>query len=309
MKVAIIGAGNVGSTSAMRIAEKGLADVVMVDIKQGLARAKALDISDSAHISTHEFKITGSENFSEIKGAAIVAVTAGLSRKPGMKREELLSKNKEIIQGVAGHIKKHAPKSIVIVVTNPLDVMSYIMLKECGFSKKKVLGMAGDLDTSRFIGLVAEELGAKTSEIAALVMGSHGETMVPVISKTTISGRSIRELLSKEAIEGLVSKTKRRGAEIVSLLKQGSAYYAPSAAVADLTESILTNRKRVHCVSACLNGEYDLKDIFIGVPAVIGEAGVEEILDVDLTEEEKKAFERSAEAVKANIALLKSKKE
>jgi len=309
MKVAIIGAGNVGSTSAMRVAEKGLADVVMVDVKQGLARAKALDISDAAHLVMHEIKITGTEAFSEIKGAAVVVVTAGLPRKPGMKREELLFKNKEIIQGVAGHIKNYAPKSVVIVVTNPLDVMSYIMFKECGFSRKKVLGMAGDLDASRFIGLIAEELGAKRSTIAALVMGSHGETMVPVISKTTVSASPIGQLLSKEAIEELVSKTKKRGAEIVSLLKQGSAYYAPSAAVADLTESILANRKRVHCVSAYLNGEYGLKDIFIGVPAVIGEAGVEEILDIGLTEKEKKAFERSAEAVKANIALLKLKKE
>ena len=306
MKVAIIGAGNVGSTSAMRIVEKGLAEVVMIDIKQGLARAKALDISDAAHITMHEFKITGTEDFSEIKGAAVVVVTAGLPRKPGMKREELLSKNKEIIQEVAAHIKKYAPKSVVIVVTNPLDVMSYVMLEECGFSGKNVLGMAGDLDASRFIGLIAEKLGAKTSEIAALVMGSHGETMVPVISKTTVSGRSIEQLLSKETIEELVSKTKKRGAEIVSLLKEGSAYYAPSAAVADLTESILANRKRVHCVSACLNGEYGMKDIFIGVPAVIGEAGVEQILDIDLSAEEKKAFKRSAEAVKANIALLRN---
>lgn len=309
MKVAIIGAGNVGSTAAMRIAEKHLADVVMVDVKKGLARGKAFDITDSSYIIRHEVEVSGTEDFSAIKDSSVVVVTAGLTRKPGMKREELLAKNSEIVRSVSANIKEYAPQSIVIVVTNPLDVMTYVTLKECGFSNKNVFGMAGDLDTSRFIGLVAEKLKVKKSSIGSIVMGSHGDTMVPVISQTKVAGSPLERLLSKKDIEGLIKMTKTRGAEVVALLGQGSAYYAPSAAIADLVESILTDRKSLHCVSALLEGEYGISDICIGVPAIIGKSGIEEILRIDLLNNEKKAFERSARAIQKSLKLIKKQEE
>lgn len=304
-KISIIGAGNVGSTLAMRIAERGLADVVIVDIKEGVAKARSLDISDAASIIGYESKVYGTENFNEIRDSSLVVITAGFPRNPGMKREELLSKNKKIIESVSLHIKKYASNSIVIVVTNPLDIMTYITYKTCGFSKNRVLGMAGDLDTSRFIELIAQKLSIKKSSIVTLVMGSHGDTMVPVISHTKVSGNPLEQMLSKKEIDILVKDTKIRGAHIVSLLGQGSAYFAPSAAIAELIESVLTDAKKVHCVSAFLKGEYGLSDICIGVPARVGRNGIEEILEIDLSPDEKEAFKHSAKIIKDNLVYAK----
>jgi len=224
-----------------------------------------------------------------------------------MKREELLAKNKDIIATVGKHIKKYVPKSIVIVVTNPLDVMSYVMLKETKFAKERVFGMAGDLDAARFAGLVALRLNERRSSISTIVMGSHGQTMVPVVSQAKVAGSPLDRLLPKEELDKLVQAAKNRGAEIVSLLGQGSAYYAPSACVANLIESVVTNRKRVHCVSTLLSGEYGLDEVCIGVPAIIGSNGIEEILEIDLSAEEKKAFRHSAGTIKGNIDLIKDK--
>jgi len=304
MKVAIIGAGNVGSTTAMRIAERGLADVVMIDIKKGSARAKALDITDAASMIGHEAVVAGTEDFGELKDSSVVVITAGFPRKPGMAREELLAKNSAIVKDVCGNIKRYAPTAIVIVVTNPLDIMTYVTLEECGFPKQRVLGMAGDLDTSRFKGLIAEKLSSQRSAITGIVMGSHGDTMVPVISRTRVSGEPLDTLLSKEDLDGLIVRAKKRGAEIVSLLGQGSAYYAPSAAAAGLVESVIKDRKSTHCVSALLEGEYGLSDICIGVPAIIGRNGIEEIVKVELSPEERKGLVRSAKAIRDTIQLL-----
>jgi len=296
-KVTIIGAGNVGSTSAMRIAEEGLADVLMIDVKKGLAEAKALDIMDAASIVGHEARISGSEDFSRMKGSSVVVVTAGFPRMPGMKREELLAKNKDIVTAVSFKIKEYARDSIVILVTNPLDVMTYVALKECGFSKKKVFGMAGDLDASRFKALLAEEINVDRASIETIVMGSHGDTMVPVISQTKVLNKPLTQVLSSKEINELIKRTKARGAEIVSLLGQGSAYYAPSAAIAGLLKDVLGDGGGIHCVSALVEGEYGLGDISIGVPAKIGPGGIGEILQVELSAEEAKALRRSAEEI------------
>lgn len=304
MKVAIIGAGNVGSTAAMRIAEKGLADVVMIDIKKGSAKAKALDITDAASIIGHEIVVAGTEDFAGLKDSSVVVITAGFPRKAGMAREELLAKNAAIVRDVCGNIKKYAPAAIVIVVTNPLDIMTYVTLKECGFPRQRVLGMAGDLDTSRFKGLIAEKLSSQRSAIKSIVMGSHGDTMVPVISRTKISEEPLDALISKKDLDGLIARTKKRGAEIVSLLGHGSAYYAPSAAVAGMVESIIKDSRKTHCVSALLEGEYELSDICIGVPAIIGRSGIEEIVKIELSPEERKALERSAKAIRDTIQIL-----
>lgn len=305
VKIAIIGAGNVGSTLAMRIAERCFADVVMVDVRGEFAQAKSLDLSDAAYILGHESNIFGTDNFEAIKNSSVVIVTAGFPRTPGMSREELLLKNKKIIEKVSVNIKKYAPNSIIIIVTNPLDVMTYVALKACGFSKNKVFGMAGDLDTSRFVELIAQKLKTKRSSVSTVVMGSHGDTMVPVISHTKVAGKPIDELLSGEEIDNLIEATKNRGAQIVSLLKQGSAYYAPSAAVLDTVETIIDDKKKAHCVSAFLENEYGLVDICIGVPAKIGKNGIEEILEIELSDEEKSIFRQSARVIKKNLELIK----
>jgi len=305
VKIAIIGAGNVGSTLAMRIAERCLADVVMVDVRGEFAQAKSLDLSDAAYILGHESNIFGTDNFEAIRDSSVVIVTAGFPRTPGMSREELLAKNKKIIEKVSFNIKKYALNSIIIIVTNPLDVMTYVALKASGFSKNKVFGMAGDLDTSRLVDLIAQKLKTKRASISTIVMGSHGDTMVPVISHTKVAGKPIGELLSREEIDNIIKVTKNRGAQIVSLLEQGSAYYAPSAAVLDTVETIIDDKKKAHCVSAFLEKEYGLVDICIGVPAKIGKNGIEEILEIELSDEEKNAFRRSANAIKRNLELIK----
>lgn len=303
-KITVVGAGAVGSTLAMRIAEKGLADVVLVDILKNIAQGKALDILDASPVIGQEQDLVGTDDYSLIKGSQIVVITAGLPRKPGMTREELISKNAAIVKDVAEKVKANAPDAIVILVTNPLDTMTYFARKVTGFKRERVFGMAGILDSARFAMLAAAELKVPRSSIKALMLGSHGDTMVPALSHTTVSGKPIKNLLSADALDRIIKRSRDRGAEIVALLGTGSAYYSPSASVLPLIEAILNDTKETLAVSACLDGEYGLKDLAIGVPCKIGANGIEKIEEIPLTEDEKKAFIASAQAIKKTIELL-----
>jgi malate dehydrogenase len=298
MKIAVIGAGAVGATLAQRIIESSAADVVLVDILKNVARGKALDMLDASPVVGHEKDIFGTDDYADIKGCSIVVITAGLPRKPGMTRDDLVLKNAAIVRDVAGNLKKYAPGSIVIVVTNPLDTMTYLALKVTGFGMRKVMGMAGLLDGARFTNLLAAELKVPRKSVRTLMLGSHGDTMVPVISKTTVSGKKVTALLPKERIDAISKRTADRGAEIVSLLGSGSADYSPSAAVLKMIKAITGNKRETLVASAYLDGEYGLKDICIGVPCIIGRKGIEKVVDIDLSEEEKKAFLASANAIR-----------
>lgn len=304
MKISVIGAGNVGATLAQRIIEKDLADVAMIDIAGNIARGKALDLLDASPITGHDRAITASEDYGDIKGSSVVVITAGFPRKPGMSREELIAKNAGIVRDASSKIKAHAPDSIVIVVTNPLDSMTYLAYKSTGFKSDRVFGMAGVLDGSRLAALLAGELKCPRSSVKTYVLGSHGDTMVPVLSQTTVGGKPVSSVLSREKLDAIVKRTCDRGAEIVALLGSGSAYYSPSAAVAKMLEAIVKDTGETLAVSAYLNGEYGLKDIYIGVPAQIGKAGIRRIVELGLSDEEKASFERSAGAIRSSIELL-----
>jgi len=303
-KVAVIGAGAVGATLAQRIIESGLADVVLVDILKNVAAGKALDLLDASPVVGHDRNIVGTDDYAAIKGSDVVVVTAGLPRKPGMTREELIAKNASIVRAVSEKIKIHAPSAILIIVTNPLDVMTYLALKTTGFGSKKVLGMAGALDGSRMAYLIADELKVKRSSVETLVLGSHGDTMVPILSKTFISGKPVAGLINKDKLDGIVKRTCDRGAEIVALLGTGSAFYSPSAAVFEMLKAIDGDTKQAMAVSAHLSGEYSLDGICIGVPCVIGKAGIEKVIEIELSKEEREAFLKSARAIKSSIDLL-----
>lgn len=300
-KVSVIGAGAVGATLAMRVAEAGLADVVLLDILKDVALGKSLDIGDASPVIGHERAILGANDYAAIDGSAIVVITAGLPRKPGMTREELISKNASIVKEVSNNIKAYAPSSIVMVVTNPLDAMTYLALKTTGFKREHVFGMAGVLDGSRFIQLIADELKVKRSSVQTYVLGSHGDTMVPILSETRVSGRPIQELLPKERIDDIIKRTRNRGAEIVSLLGAGSAYFSPSAAAFRMINAVINDTKETLVVSAYLNGEYGLKDVPIGVPCKIGRLGIEKIVEINLSKEERAAFLRSAQSIRKSI--------
>lgn len=303
-KVSIIGAGAVGATLAHRVLESGIADVVLLDIFKNIALGKAMDLSDASSIVAHERSIIGTDDYKDIESSDIVVITAGLPRKPGMTRDELISKNASIIRLVALKVKAHAPSSIVIMVTNPLDVMTYLTYKVTGFPRSRVIGMAGLLDGSRFIYLIASELGAPRSSIETYVLGSHGDTMVPLISKTKVGAKLVTEIMAGGKLQAIVKRTCDRGAEIVSLFGSGSAYYSPSAAVFKMIESILKDKKDTLAVSAYLEGEYGLRDLCIGVPCKIGSGGIEKIVEFDISGPEKTALARSAEAIKALNKLL-----
>ena len=303
-KISIIGAGAVGATLAHRVLESGIADVVLLDILKNVALGKAMDLSDASSIVAHERSIIGTDNYKDIESSDIVIITAGLPRKPGMARDELISKNAGIIRLVALKVKAHAPSSIVIVVTNPLDVMTYLTYKVTGFPKSRVIGMAGILDGSRFIYLIASELVAPRSSIETYVLGSHGDTMVPLISKTRVGAKLVTEIMASEKLQAIVKRTCDRGAEIVSLFGSGSAYYSPSAAVFKMIESILKDKKETLAVSAYLEGEYGLRDLCIGVPCKIGSGGIDKIVELDISGPEKAALTRSAEAIKTSNKLL-----
>jgi len=303
-KVSVIGAGFVGATLAQRIIEGNIADVVLVDIAGNIAAGKALDMSDAAPIVGHERTILGTTRYEEIRDSDIVVITAGLARKPGMTREDLIAKNAAIMKDVCANIKKYTPSSIVIVVTNPLDSMTYLAQKCTGSSREKVFGMAGILDGSRFIQLLSEKLRVPRSSITTYMLGSHGDTMVPVISQTFVSGKPVKDMISAQDLEKIIERTRDRGAEIVSLLGTGSAYYSPSAAVFSMIKAISDDAKDILVVSACLSGEYGLNDLSIGVPCKIGRKGIVQIVEIDLSSEEKEALLRSAQSIKSSTKLL-----
>lgn len=303
-KVSIIGAGQVGATLALLIAKKELADVVLVDVVDGIPQGKALDLNELAPIEGYSVKITGTNNYEDIKDSDIVVITAGLPRKPGMSRDDLLKTNAGIIKEVSLNIKKYAKDSKIIVVTNPLDVMSYLTLKTTGFSKTSVIGMAGVLDSARFSYFIAGELKVSVKDVNTMVLGSHGDSMVLIPRYTTVSETPITELLPEDKIKEIIDRTKNAGAEIVSLLKTGSAFYAPAGSISIMVESILNDEKRIVSASVLLSGEYGIEDTFIGVPVKLGKNGIEEIIEIDLTIEEKKAFEKSAIDIKEGIRKL-----
>ncbi|MGO8987798.1 MAG: malate dehydrogenase [bacterium] len=304
-KISIIGAGFVGATAAHWAAEKELGDVVLVDILEGIPQGKALDLLQASPVEGFDSRVVGSNSYEETKDSDIVIVTSGVPRKPGMSREDLLEINKKIIETVVGQVVEKSPKSILIMVTNPLDTMTYLAFKKSGFQKQRVMGMAGILDTARFKTFIAVELGVSVEDIQALLLGGHGDEMVPLPRYTTVSGIPLPQLLPKETIDRLVERTRKGGGEIVNLLKTGSAFYAPSAAAIQMTEAILKDKKRILPCCAYLEGEYGLKDICFGVPVKLGAAGVEAVIELQLTEEEKKLVAKSAESVKKSIAELK----
>ncbi len=305
-KVAIIGAGFVGGTAAMRIAESGLANVILLDVVESIAKAKAYDLEDARYSLGHDTRVEGSGDMSLMNNADVVVVTAGLPRKPGMTREDLLLKNSKIMGDVCKYIVQFAPNSIVIIVSNPLDAMTYMALKKTGFPASRVFGMGSNLDTSRFANLISKKLFVSTDFIEALVIGSHGESMLPLPRFCKVRGKALTELLDEGEIESLVKRTKERGAEIVSLYGSGSAYMAPSAAIQEIVEAILTGHSQELPVSAYLDGEYGQYDVCVGVPAKIGSGGIEKIIELELIEEEKEAFEVSARSIKDAIKSLNS---
>jgi malate dehydrogenase len=304
-KVSIIGAGFVGATAAHWAAEKELGDVVIVDIIDGLPQGKALDLFEASPIEGFDAKVIGTNGFEETKGSDVVIITSGVPRKPGMSREDLLDINKKIIESVVTQVVEKSPNAILIMVTNPLDTMTYLALKKSGFPRERVMGMAGVLDTARFRAFIAMELGVSVEDIQALLLGGHGDEMVPLPRYTTVSGIPLSQLLSKDAVDKLVDQTRKGGGEIVNLLKTGSAFYAPSAGAVQMAEAILKDKKRILPCCVYLNGEYGLKDICFGVPVKLGAKGIESIIQLELTEEEKKLLAKSAESVRKTIAELK----
>jgi malate dehydrogenase len=306
MKVSVIGAGNVGAKAVYCLAEKNLADIVMVDVVEGLAASKALDFLHAAPLRGYEVRIRGTTDFAEIRDSDVVVLTAGIARKPGMDRMDLLKTNVGIARSAARAMAEHCPNAIVVVVTNPLDVIAMAVLRESGFALKRVIGMAGVLDSTRLRWFVAEKLGVWPGDVAAMVLGGHGDEMVPVPGYTSVGGIPITQLLSAPEVDALVKRTRTGGAEIVGLLKTGSAFYAPGASAAKMVEAIIKDEKRLIPASAYLRGEYGYRDIFLGVPVILGRNGVERIVELPLTEGEKKALDASAEAVRKGVRELDS---
>jgi malate dehydrogenase len=304
-KISIIGAGFVGATAAHWAAEKELGNVVLVDILEGIPQGKALDLFQASPVEGFDAKVIGSNGYEETIDSDVVIVTSGVPRKPGMSREDLLEINKKIIGLVVAEVVKKSPQAILIMVTNPLDTMTYLAFKRSGLPKQRVMGMAGILDTARFKAFIAMELNVSVEDIQALLLGGHGDEMVPLPRYTTISGIPLSQLLPKETIDRLVDRTRKGGGEIVNLLKTGSAFYAPSAAAIQMTEAILKDKKRILPCCVYLDGEYGLKDICFGVPVKLGANGVESIIELQLTDEEKKLVAKSAESVKKSIMELK----
>jgi malate dehydrogenase len=304
-KISIIGAGFVGATAAHWAAEKELGDVVLMDILEGIPQGKALDLFEASPIEGFDARVVGTKGYEETKDSDVVIVTSGVPRKPGMSREDLLEINKKIIESVVTQVVEKSPKAILIMVTNPLDSMTYLAYKKSGFPKERVMGMAGVLDTARFRAFIAMELGVSVEDIQTLLLGGHGDEMVPLPRYTTVSGIPLSQLLPKETIDRLVDRTRKGGGEIVNLLKTGSAFYAPSAGAVQMAEAILKDKKRILPCCVYLDGEYGLNDICFGVPIKLGIKGVESIIELQLTQEEKALVAKSAESVKKSIAELK----
>ncbi len=303
-KITIVGAGNVGATAAHWAASKELGDVYLVDIVEGMPQGKSLDLMQAAPVEKFDAVVKGTDNYKDTADSDVVVVTAGLPRKPGMSRDDLLAANAKIVKGVVEQIASYSPDCVLIIVSNPLDVMAYLAKSVSGFPKERVFGMAGILDTARFCTFVGMELGVSVEDIQAMVLGGHGDSMVPLPRYTTVAGIPITELMPADRIESLIERTRNGGGEIVSLLKTGSAYYAPSAAVIQMVEAVLKDKNRVVPCAAYLEGEYSLNDVYVGVPTVIGHGGVKKIIEIKLTDDERAALHKSAEEVKENIKKL-----
>ncbi len=305
-KVTIVGAGNVGATAAQRIFDRGYADVVLVDIVEGLPQGKALDMLEAGPILGSDASVIGSNGYEETADSDIVVITSGIARKPGMSRDDLLLTNMRIVTGVVEEVVRRSPKCILLPVTNPLDAMAQRAYQVSGFPKQRVVGMAGILDTARFRTFLAEELDVSVNSVSALVLGGHGDTMVPVVGSTSVGGTPITRLLPKERIGEIVQRTRDGGAEIIGLLKTGSAYYAPSASIAQMVEAILLDKNEVLPCTAYLEGEYGISGLYVGVPVKLGAGGVEEIIEFDLSLEEDQALKRSADAVRELVQVMES---
>jgi malate dehydrogenase len=303
-KITIVGAGNVGATCAHWAAAKELGDIVLIDVVEGIPQGKALDLMEAAPIEGFDAIITGTNDYADTAGSDIVVVTAGIARKPGMSRDDLVATNNKIVKSVTEQIVKTSPDAFIIVVTNPLDVMTYVVCKTSGFSPNRVFGMSGILDSARFRTFVACELGISFEDVTTFVLGGHGDDMVPLVRYTYAGGIPIEKLIKRERIDALVERTRKGGGEIVNYLKTGSAFYAPSASVVQMIEAILKDKKRILPVAAYLQGEYGVRDICLGVPAIIGGNGVEKIIEVDLTPEEKAMLDKSIQSVQKVIAIL-----
>lgn len=304
-KITVVGAGHVGATTAQRVAEKELAqEVVLLDIIEGIPQGKGLDQFQSAPIEGFDSRIVGTNDYGPTAGSGIFIVTAGIARKPGMSRDDLVKTNAGIVKSVCEQIKDAAPDAIVIIVSNPLDVMCYVAKEVTGFPRERVIGMAGVLDTARYRAFLAAELDVSVEDIQAMVLGGHGDSMVPLVSYTTVSGIPVTQMMDRKKLEEIVDRTRKGGAEIVGLLKTGSAYYAPSAAAAQMAEAIVKNKKRILPCAAWLEGEYGLKDLYLGVPCKLGENGIERIIEVELSSKEQVALNKSADVVRGLLSTV-----
>jgi len=303
-KITVVGAGNVGATLVQRLAERDYADLVMVDIVEGLPQGKALDLREAGPVLGYDSHVTGTNGYRETAGSDICVITSGLPRKPGMSRDDLVETNMKIVRDVTQKLVKASPKTILIVVSNPLDAMCHVAIKTSAFPRQRVIGMAGILDTARFRSFIAEELDVSVRDVAAYVLGGHGDTMVPLTRYTTVAGVPVEQLIDKERLREIVQRARDGGAEVVALLKTGSAFYAPSAAVAEMVDAIVLDQKRILPCAAQLNGEYGYKGLFIGVPCKLGAKGLEEVISIELSAAEKKALDKSAAAVKELVTVV-----
>ena len=303
-KVTVIGAGNVGATTAQRIAEAGLADVVLIDIVEGLPQGKGLDLAEAAPVVAHDAAVLGTNDYADTAGSDVIVVTSGLARQPGMSRDDLLTKNAGIVRSVVEQAAGSLPEAIIVVVTNPLDAMCHVAMDASGFPRERVIGMAGVLDSARFRTFIARELGVSVEDTHAFVLGGHGDTMVPLSRYSTVAGVPITELLPADRVQALEERTANGGAEIVGLLKTGSAFYAPAAGAFEMVEAILLDRKRVLPCAVRLQGEFGVDGLFVGVPVVLGRSGMERVFEIELTDDERAAFQRSADAVRELVEVL-----
>src|SRR3982075_4184208 len=303
-KITVVGAGNVGAALAQRLAERGYADIVLVDIVEGLPQGKALDMLEAGPIVGYDAKITGTNSYEETAGSTICVITSGIPRRPGMSRDDLVKTNANIVRGVTLELAKRSPDAILIVVSNPLDAMAQLAQEVSKFPRERVIGMAGVLDTARFRTFIAQELKASVQDVQAYVLGGYGDTMVPLARMCTVAGVPISKLIKPDRIEAIVKRTREGGAEIVNLLKSGSAFYAPSAAVAQMVDAIMLDRKQILPCAVRLEGEYGIRGLFVGVPVKLGAGGAEEVIQLELTEDERSALQRSADSVKELVGVM-----